>query len=202
MARYTGPKLKLSRRSGLDLGLKTKPTKTARRLAIPPGMHGRRGRGKLSEFGLQLREKQKVKWAYGVGERQFRRYFERAAKTPAATGQELLKLLERRLDNVVYRLHFAPTRAAARQLVTHGHVKVDGKKLTIPSHLIKQGQMIQLSDKSQRIPAVAELLTQKGWQPPEWLERQAAVGRVKRYPEREEVDLEINEQLIVEHYSR
>ena len=202
MARYTGPTRKLSRRSGTDLGHKTNTQKTARRLNVLPGSHGRKGTSRLSDYALQLREKQKIKWAYGILENQFRRYYKIAAKTPAGTGRELLKLLERRLDNVIYRLNFAPTRNAARQLVTHGHIKIDGKKVSIPSYLVKQDQTISLSDKAQKIPAIAELFTTKNVNIPKWLEKKAAVGRVKALPERTDVDLDINEQLIVEFYSR
>lgn len=201
MARYTGPTRKLSRRSGIDLCHKTNTAKVARRLNIPPGAHGRKGSRKQSDFGLQLKEKQKVKWAYGVLEKQFRRYFELAAKTPAATGQELLKLLELRLDNVVYRLGFTGTRNAARQLVNHGHVFVDDQKITIPSYEVKPNQTIRLSDKAQKIPYISESLTRKIGIP-KWLERKAAVGKIKTKPEREDIDLTINEQLIVEYYSR
>jgi small subunit ribosomal protein S4 len=125
-----------------------------------------------------------------------------AAKTPASTGEELLKLLERRLDNVVYRLNFAPTRRSARQMITHGHVVVDDKKMSIPSYLVNEGETIRLSDKAQKIPAVEELLRDKKLSTPTWLDRKAAVGLIKGGPSREDVDLDINEQLIVEHYSR
>jgi small subunit ribosomal protein S4 len=202
MARNTKAKLKKSRRVGMDLGHKTNVQKVARRLNIPPGQHGRRGRSRISEYGLQLQEKQKVKWMYGVLERQLRRYFEQAAKKPTATGQELLKLLETRLDNVVYRLNFAPTRPAARQLVSHGHVRINNKKVDIPSYLVKPSQIITLSSKATNIPVIKELLQQKNKNLPQWLERKAAVGKVKIYPERKDIDADIDEQLIVEFYSR
>ncbi|MFC1653564.1 30S ribosomal protein S4 [Patescibacteria group bacterium] len=202
MARQTGPTQKLSRRAGVDLGHKTNSMKVARRLNIPPGSHGRKGGKKLSDFGIQLKEKQKVKWAYGVLEKQFKKYYEKATKNPEATGEELLKLLENRLDNVVFRLNFAPTRRSARQLVSHGHIKIDGKKVDIPSYQVKIGETISLSDKAQKIPASAELLAEAKLTPPSWLEKKAAVGRVKARPDREHIDLEINEQLIVEYYSR
>lgn len=202
MARHTGPTTKLSRRTGIDLGHKTNVAKSSRRLTVPPGSHGRRGKSKQSEYGTQLREKQKVKWMYGILERQFRRYYQKATKTPAATGQELLKLLERRLDNVVYRLGFAPTRNAARQLVTHGHIKVNGKKLDIPSYSVKLEDTILLSDKAQKIPVIKELLALKNVSTPKWLGRKAAVGKIQAFPDRQDIDVEINEQLIVEYYSR
>jgi len=203
MARHTGPTRKLSRRIGVDLGHKTNSAKTAQRLAIPPGAHGRKGGNrKLSDYGQQLKEKQKVKWAYGVMEKQFRRYYEMALKNPSSTGAELLRILESRLDNVVYRLRFAPTRKAARQMVSHGNVRVNEAKLSIPSYLVKEGDTISLSDTAQKIPVVAELLKDKELTIPSWLERKAAVGLVKQTPSRDDVDVDINEQLIVEHYSR
>lgn len=201
MARRTGPKQKLQRSLGEDLGLKTNAVKVARRLNIPPGQHGRKGRKKMSDFGLQLKEKQKVKLIYGVLEKQMRRYYDTATKTPASTGATLLKLLERRLDNVVYRLGFAPTRAAARQLVSHNHIRVNGKKNSIPSYLVKMGDVISLRDKTLKIPTVAALLKEKTGVPA-WLERQANSGKVTRFPERDEIDITVDEQRIVEFYSR
>jgi len=202
MARYTGPKNKLARRVGIDLGLKTTPTKLQRRLGIPPGQHGRKGRGKVSDYGIQLTEKQKLKWTFGVQERQLRRYYEQATKTKQATGTALLQLLERRLDNVIYRLGFAPTRAFARQLVSHGHALVGGKKVSIPAYQTQVDETITLNTKALKIPEVKGLLEQKNPQIPQWLTRLAAVGKISRLPEREDVALDINEQLIVEFYSR
>ncbi|MEP7167696.1 MAG: 30S ribosomal protein S4 [Candidatus Woesebacteria bacterium] len=201
MARYTGPKQRLQRSMGEDLGLKTNSVKTQRRLAVPAGQHGKKGRKKVSDYGLQLREKQKVKIIYGILEKQMEKNYQVATKTPASTGAALLKLLERRLDNVVFRLGFAPTRAAARQLVSHNHIRVNGEKVTIPSYLIKVGDVVSIKDKSASIPIVAALLKdQKAV--PAWLERQATSGKVARFPERDEIDYEVNEQLIVEFYSR
>jgi small subunit ribosomal protein S4 len=202
MARYTGPKNKLSRRAGQDLGLKTNSSKLARRLNIPPGQHGRKGTGKQSEFGIQLREKQKVKWMYGVLEKQFRRYINQATKNPSATGTELLRLLELRLDNVVYRLNLAPTRSAARQLVTHGHVRVNNLKVDRPSFRLKLNDTVALTPKAIKIPAVAETLEAKSKNVPIWLEKKAIVGKIKSLPERDDIDAEINENLIIEYYSR
>lgn len=202
MANYNGPKNRKSRRAGIDLGFKVNVAKVARRVNIPPGQHGRKGARKLSDYGIQLREKQKVKWLYGIMEKQFHRYFEQATKTPGATGSELLRLLEQRLDNVVYRLGLAPTRAAARQMVVHGHVQVNQKKVDRPSYQVSPGETIQLSDKALKIPVIAGLLSEKGKNIPSWLERQAAVGRVKATPNRDHIDVDINEQLIVEYYSR
>lgn len=201
MARYTGPKNKLARKFGEDLGLKTNALKLAKRLNILPGQHGRKGRKKVSEYGKQLSEKQKVKMMYGLMEKQFHKIYEVATKTPSATGFALLRLLERRLDNVVYRLGFAPTRPAARQLVSHGNVTVNGKKVTIPSYRLQLNDVVALSEKATKIPVVADLLKEKT-NVPQWLEKKSAVGKVVRYPERDEIDAGVNEQLIVEFYSR
>lgn len=202
VARTTGPKNKLARKFGEDLGLKTNPMKVARRLTIPPGQHGRKGKKKVSDYGRQLAEKQKVKIIYGVLEKHFRRLYEKAEKVPASTGVVLLTLLERRLDNVVYRLGFAPTRAAARQMVAHGQVQVNNKKMSIPSYTTSVGDMITLRTKAMKIPVVAELLKEAPTAIPGWLKRKAAAGSLVRYPDREEIDAGINEQLIVEYYSR
>jgi small subunit ribosomal protein S4 len=202
MARNTGPKNKLSRRAGQDLGLKTNPAKAARRLNIPPGQHGRKGGKKLSGYGIQLREKQKAKWIYGIQEKQFRRYVELATKNPSATGEELLRLLERRLDNVVYRLGLAPTRAAARQLVVHGNVLVDNKKIDRPSFQVAIGTVVGLSTKAIKIPYIASLLEDKSRFTPKWLERKASIGKVLTLPERSDIEGDIKENVIVEYYSR
>lgn len=202
MARYTASKNKLSRRSGVDLGLKTNPTKLSRRLNIPPGQHGRRGTKKMSEYGVQLREKQKMKWTYGILEKQFHRYYLLAAKKTGETGKEMFRLLECRLDNVVYRLGFSPTRAAARQLVSHGHVTVDGHKVDRPSFQVAVDMKIKISEKASKIPAVVSLLEEKNKNLPKWLEKQAITGRVKSLPGRDDVDIDINENLVVEYYSR
>jgi len=206
MARYTGPKNRLARREGMDLGLKTVGTKShaslLKRLNIPPGQHGAKGKRKISEYGLQLREKQKVKRIYGVLERHFRKQFERAKKWKGNTGEKLLEFMERRLDNVLYRVGFAPTRTMARQLVSHGHVAVDGQKVSIPSFQVEENHVITLKSKTMNIPAVKKLLDDKSYQPPGWLNREAAAAKVLRNPIREDITEDINEQLIVEHYSR
>lgn len=201
MARYTQPKNKLMRKVGTDLNLKSNPLKTARRLNILPGFHGRRGRRKVSDYGVQLLEKQKVRVLYGVLEKQFQRYFEKAARNPQATGAALLILLERRLDNVVYRFGFAPTRAAARQLVSHGNVRVNNQKVTIPSYQVRSGDVVSLTDKATKIPYVAEIIKEKQGLPG-WLERKQSIGKVNRLPERDDIAEQINEQLIVEFYSK
>lgn len=201
MARYTGPKNKLARQVGEDIGLKSNPLKVARRLRIRPGQHGARGRRKLSDYGVQLQEKQKVKYIYGILEKQLRSVYEEASKNPTATGSALLSLLERRLDNVVYRMGWSPTRAAARQLVSHGHVRVNNKKMDVPSHRVQVEDVINLTDKALKMPVVLEQLQADGTAAA-WLDRKDAVGKVARIPEREDISETIEEQLVVEYYSR
>lgn len=202
MARYTGPRNKTARRLGVDLGLKTNPKSLERRLQTPPGQHGKKGRGKMSDYGIQLAEKQKVKAIYGVLERQFAKYYEVATKSSEATGEAMLSLLERRLDNVIYRLHLAPTRRAARQIVAHGNALVNGRKLTIPSYRVNPEDVITLSATGLAIPAVKVMQEEKDVQLPAWLEKKASVGKVIRMPVRSDISEVINEQLIVEFYSR
>ncbi len=200
MARYTGPKRRLSRREGIALFAKDAKY-FEKKAAIPPGQHGLGRRRRVSEYGLQLREKQKAKRIYGILEKQFKKYFDEASKVKGATGLALLQTLETRLDNVVYRLGFAKSRAGARQLVSHGHIRVDDKKVTIPSFRVNQEQTIaiadNLRDNTQIKTSLEEALTL-----PEWLERHATVGKVLRIPERDEMEQVVNEQLIVEYYSR
>ncbi len=200
MGRYTGPKRRLSRREGMALF--TKDVKALEKKGIvPPGQHGLGRRRRVSEYGTQLREKQKAKRIFGLLERQFRRYYEEAAKVKGATGVALLERLERRLDNVVYRLGFARSRAFARQLVGHGHIKINDKKVNIPSYQISIDQTIAISDKLRDNTQVKKSL-EEATALPEWLERRATVGKVLRLPKREEMEQSINEQLIVEYYSR
>lgn len=199
MARYTGPKRRLSRREGTALFAKDAAF-IERRGAVPPGAHGTRTRRRFSEYGVQLREKQKAKRIYGVLERQFNRYYQEASKRRGSTGEMLLRFLETRLDNVVYRLGFSPSRAGARQLVSHGHVTVDGKKVTIPSFQVKTGSTVAILDKMLDNTMVKKSLEVGTL--PEWLERKVTVGKVLRLPQREEMEQGINEQLIVEYYSR
>lgn len=201
MARETGPKNKIARRFAVDLGLKTNAAKLQRRLNIPPGQHGRKGTRKKSNFGVQLLEKQKTRYIYGILEKQFRRYMEKAQRNQAVTGVEFLRLLELRLDNALFRLGMAPTRAAARQLVSHGHVTVNNKKVDIPSYEVSVGDVVALSAKAIKIPAIASMLEQKT-NVPSWLERKASVGKISALPQREDVDAQIDENLIVEYYSR
>jgi len=199
MARYTGPKDRLSRREGFDLfGKGTKLT----RLMVPPGMHGPKGMRSSSQYGKQLREKQKVKRLYGILEKQFRNYVDEALKIKGNTGERLVKLLESRLDNVVYRLGFAPSRPASRQLVSHRHVLVDGKRVNIPSYRVRTGQTISLTTKGLLVPSVKKALEEKDLTLPGWLERRAAVGRIVSEPKIEDVLEPISAQDIVEFYSR
>ncbi len=206
MARYTGPKNRLARREGMDLGLKTVGSKShaslLKRIGVPPGFHGPKGRAKISNFGMQLREKQKVKRMYGVLERHTRKVFASAKKWKGNTGEKFLEFLEMRLDNAIYRMALSPTRTMARQLVGHGHVLVNSKKLTIPSYQIKLGDVVTFSAKALEIPAVKQMLAEKSPKLPEWVERKGPVGKVLRLPVRTDIVEDINEQLIVEHYSR
>ncbi|WP_456432471.1 30S ribosomal protein S4 [Nitratifractor sp.] len=208
MARYRGPREKLERRLGVDLGLKGE-----RRLAgksalekrpYPPGQHGQR-RTKISEYGLQLREKQKAKFMYGVSEKQFRSIFKEANRREGNTGELLIQLLEQRLDNVVYRMGFATTRAFARQLVNHGHILVDGKRVDIPSYRVKPGQKIEVREKSKNNPQILrsiELTNQTGLV--EWVDvdKEKLFGIFTRIPERDEISIPVEERLIVELYSK
>lgn len=198
--RYTGPKDRLSRREGFDLF--SKGAKLTR-MNVPPGVHGPKGvtTGK-SQYGRQLREKQKVKRLYGVSEAQFRRYIEVALKSKGNTGEALLTSLEKRLDNVIYRLGFAPTRPSARQIVTHRHVLVNGKKLNIPSYSVKMGDVVSLDAKSTVIPEIKKAFDVEDRVIPAWLERKASVGHIKANPTREDIVEPISEQDIVEFYSR
>lgn len=201
MGRYTGPKDRLSRREGFDLfGKGAKLT----RINVLPGMHGTSTRSMrpASQYGRQLREKQKVKRMYQVYERQFKNYVIKAIKAKGNTGEKLLSLLEKRLDNVLYRLRLAPTRPAARQLVSHRHVLVNGKKVNIPSYSVKVGDVISVSPKAMEIPAVKKMLEEKNLNLPAWLERKAAMGKIIRDVKMEDVAEPISAQDIVEFYSR
>ena len=198
--RYTGPKRRLSRREGIALFSKDIKS-LERKGAIPPGQRGNRMKRRLSEFGLQLREKQKAKRMFGISEKQFSGTVQKASRSRGATGQTLLELLETRIDNVVYRLGFAKSRTEARQLVSHGHVVVDGKKLTIPSTQVKVNSTVAISPKFVDNTQVKKNL-EESKEIPGWLERKAVVGKVLRTPQREEMESVINEQLIVEYYSR
>lgn len=207
MARYTDAKCRLCRREGMKLFLKgercySPKCPIERKGAVPPGQHGPWGRGRVSEYGQQLREKQKAKRLYGVLEKQFRRYYEKAAKTPEATGEVLLQLLESRLDNIVYRLGLAPSRSIARQLVSHGHVYVNDKRVNIASYQVKPDEVIRLGEKAMKIPQVAEKWAERARNVPKWLQREGPVGKMIRLPKRDEVESGIDDKLIVEYYSR
>ena len=207
MARYLGPKAKLSRREGTDLFLKSarRPIADKSKFESRPGQHGRTSGTRTSDYGLQLREKQKVKRMYGVLEKQFRRYFEQAERTRGITGATLLQLLERRLDNVCYRLGFGTSRSQARQLVRHGHFLVNGKKVDIPSYAVRAGDEVKVRPSSAKNAVVAHAIDEvKGRGVPEWLQVDAAAvaGRVLSVPTREQINLPVQEQLIVELYSK
>lgn len=206
MARYLGPTCKLSRREGTDLFLKSgvRPIDSKCNIESAPGMHGAR-RGRLSDYGVQLREKQKVRRIYGVLEKQFRNYYKEAARLKGATGTNLLQLLESRLDNVVYRMGFGSTRSEARQLVSHKAILVNGKTVNIASYQVQPGDTVSIREKSQkqlRVQQALALAAQRG--EPEWIEVNAnkMEGVFKAQPERTELSSEINESLIVELYSK
>jgi small subunit ribosomal protein S4 len=208
LARYTGSVCRLCRREGLKLFLKGDrcytPKCAIERKAYAPGQHGQ-GRKKVSEYGTQLREKQKARRIYGILESQFRRYFEKAERQTGVTGENLLRLLERRLDNVIYRLGLGSSRSEARQLVRHGHFMVNGRKVNIPSYLIRVGDVITIRDKSKESPKIKELMERSGDRtPPSWLELETeqARARVVDYPTRDQIDATVQEHLIVELYSR
>ncbi len=207
MARYLGPKCRLCRREKTKLFLKGdrcySPTcPLDRKGAVPPGQHGlKTSRARISDYGRQLREKQKAKRIYGVLEKQFRNYFQKVARSKGNSGERLLQMLESRLDNIVYRLKFVPSRSLARQLVSHKHVLVDGKKVNIASYQVKPGQTMSLDGKALKIDEVKKALADKG-KLPAWLRKKAAVGQMVRLPERKEIEGDIEEQLIVEYYSR
>lgn len=200
MARYTGPKRRLSRREGVALFTKDLPF-IERKGAVPPGQHGLGRRKRVSEYGLQLRAKQRLKRMYGILEKQLIKYFREASRGRGQAGVRLMELLELRLDNVVYRLGFASSRAGARQLVSHGHILIDGKKVNIPSYQMKIGSTIAISPKMLDNTQIKKTLGNSQILP-EWLKRQATAGKVLRLPKREEMEPEINEQLIVVYYSR
>ena len=207
MARYLGPKAKLSRREGTDLFLKSARRSIGDKAKFDskPGQHGRTSGARTSDYGLQLREKQKVKRMYGILEKQFRRYFEEADSRKGNTGANLLSLLESRLDNVVYRMGFGSTRAEARQLVSHKALTVNGKAVNIPSYMVKAGDMIAVREKSKkqnRVVEALQLAQQVGM--PSWVEvnLEKAEGVFKSAPDRDQFAADVNESLIVELYSR
>ena len=207
MARYLGPKLKLSRRDGGELTLKSarRPYEDKVKDAnTKPGQHGKVSGTRMSDYGNQLREKQKVKRIYGLLERQFRRYFKNAEAMRGNTGTNLLLLLESRLDNVVYRMGFASTRAEARQLVSHGAIAVNGNRVNIPSASVKPGDVVSIREKARKQARIAEALELAAGSMPSWVAVDAKKfeGTFKNLPERQEFDPDVNEQLVVELYSR
>ena len=209
MARYAGPVCRLCRREGMKLFLKGERCHAEKcaveRRNVPPGHHGKGRKAKLQGYGLQLREKQRVKRMYGVLERQFRRYFHEADRRKGITGETLLQLLESRLDNVVYRLGFATSRPQARQLVRHGHFLVNGRRADVPSHSLRAGDRVSVKAKSVGNPAIAYAREEvKGRGVPEWLELgvDGQEGRFAAVPTREQLNLPVQEQLIVELYSK
>lgn len=209
MARYAGSVCRLCRREAMKLFLKGERCYGEKcaieRRNVPPGQHGKGRRARLMGYGLQLREKQKVKRMYGVLERQFRRYFEQADRRKGVTGETLLQLLERRLDNVVYRLGFAVSRPQARQLVRHGHFTVNGRRANVPSFSVKAGDVVAVRPSSAKNPAIVYAMEEvKGRGVPEWLEvdGEALTGRLAAAPRRDQLNLPIQEQLIVELYSK
>jgi small subunit ribosomal protein S4 len=209
LARYVDASCRLCRRENLKLFLKGDRCYTDKcafeRRSYAPGQHGQRRGGKVSDYGIQLREKQKVKRIYGIFENQFRRYYHKAERQKGITGTNLLILLERRLDNTVYRMGFASSRDQARQLVKHNHFAVNGSKVNIPSYQVKNGDVIEVKEKSQKIPVIQEAIeTVVRREIPPWLEVDIDKfrGVVKAFPSREELTMPINEQLIVELYSK
>ncbi len=208
MARYIGPVCRLCRREGMKLFLKGERCYTEKcaieKRNVPPGQHGRARKAKMAGYGVQLREKQRVKRIYGVLEDQFRRYFEMADRTRGITGETLLQLLERRLDNAVYRLGFATSRPQARQLVRHGHFLVNGHKVDIPSYSLKVGDVVAVREGSRKHASILHAIEEvKGRGVPEWLASAGEMaGKVVSVPTREQINLPVQEQLIVELYSK
>lgn len=208
MSRYTGPVCKICRREGMKLFLKGERCFTDKcaieQREYPPGQHGQ-GRVRTTEYRIHLREKQKVRCTYGVSEAQFRKYYDMAKRRKGVTGEQLLQLLERRLDNIVYRLGFSPSRSGSRQLISHGHIVVNGHKVNIPSFLVKAGDEIEVKEKSKKIDCIgASLENREQRGVTEWLEmnKDAKKGKVKALPERKDMPMSVQETLIIEYYSK
>ena len=200
MARYTGPAYKKSRRYGFST---LENGKDLAKRPYAPGQHGTGRRGKVSEYGIQLNEKQKVRFMYGLNEKQFRRLFEKASKLKGVHGENFLRLLEARLDNVVYRMGMAPTRRAARQIVNHGHILVNGSKVDIPSYEVKPGDVITVKERSLEHPVIKNAIeANTSVAPFVEFDSKKMTGKFVRYPERSELSADINESLIVEYYNR
>jgi len=207
--RYTGPRNKVSRREGVDLGLKTPGTKghatLLKKLTLKPGQHGMgtRKRKKQSERGKQLREKQKLRFMFGVTETQLKNYYNESVNTKGNTGVILGQLLEQRLDNVIYRLGFAPTRASSRQLVNHGHVVVDSNVVSIASYRVKVGDKVAFKgDKAAKIPYIETQMANETQIVPDWLERKADKGKVAKMPDSQNIEKQVNMRSVIEFYSR
>lgn len=206
MIKEYSTKCKLCRASGEKLFLKAERCLTKcpidRKGAVPPGQHGAKRKRKPSDYSVRLREKQKLKRVYQLSEKQLKRCFTESRKIKGATGEVILQKLESRLDNLVYRLGFAPSRRLAKQLVGHRHILVNGKIVNIPSYLTKPGEVLSLDAKAINSPIIKKMLGNKDFSLPKWLERKAAVGKFSRLPSRDEIETNVNEQLIVEYYSR
>jgi len=205
--RYTGPKNRLARQQMTDLGLKTPGSKSHARLLkklnVTPGQHGTRTRRKFSEHAYQLKEKQKLRIMFGLNEGQLKKYFHTAVSKKGNTALFLAKLLEKRLDNLVFRFGFAPTRAAARQLVNHGHFQVNGKKISIPSHQVKVNDIITFcNEKTTKIPYIEQAIANKDLLLPVWIEKKGLTGKLLVEPTIEEIDKQVNMRLVIEFYSR
>lgn len=200
MARYTGPKHRLARRVGVNVLDKTSNS-LARRLNVPPGIHGRKRRRRLSEFGEQMKEKQKAKMTYGLMEKQFKNLVQRVQKRKGDTQELIISLLETRLDNLVYRLGFARTRNMARQLVSHGHIMVNGKRVNIPSYAVSEGDVISLSPKTEKNSKILELLKEEREYLP-FVAKEGTSGKLLRMPKLSDIQMPFNLRLIIEYYSR
>jgi small subunit ribosomal protein S4 len=204
MSRYTGPKARISRRLGTNIWGTAGESRALERRPYPPGEHGRSRRRNASEYLLQLQEKQKARFTYGLNERQFRNLFEEANRRKGVTGELMLQLLERRLDNIVYRAGWASTRPQARQFVSHGHIDVNGKRVNIPSYRVRKGDVISLRPKARQMVQIQWNRDVLARTPPAWLdvEDDGNAVRVREYPVREQIDVPVREQLIVELYSK
>ena len=201
MARYTGPKHRLARREGVNVLDKTSKS-LQRRLSVPPGIHGKKRKRRLSEYGTQLREKQKAKAVYGLLEKQFKNLVQAVRKGKGETGEMIVALLETRLDNLVYRLGFTKSRTMARQFVSHGHIFVNGKKINIPSYQVKVDDVISISPTVQKNPVVLELLSDKEFKVLPFIKREGVSGKLVRMPKKEDLEVPFDLQLIIEYYSR
>ena len=202
MARYRGPRARICRR--LEFPVFESEKFSSIRKNYPPGQHGQSRRRKLSNYGVQLREKQRIKYLYGILEKQFRNMFDKASRKDGVTGENLLQLLEARLDNVVYRLGISPTRRSARQLVSHKHITVNGNLVNIPSYTLKEGDMVAVREKSKSLTAISSSVSNNNANKYKWLEwdDKSLLGKLVTYPDRESIPENINEQLIVELYSK